>query len=176
MRRVVTGHDAQGRSIVASDGTPPRTHHFKGWPGFVNALGWSTEASVPVTRAGEDPTGKVATMIPDPGSTRLILLTLPPDSTMASADFDGALYGTEQATHNPGLAETFDADGMHTTPTIDYIFVLKGEVWLRLDDSAETHLQTGDVVVQNATRHGWSNRTDQPAELACVLIGAAGER
>jgi hypothetical protein len=176
MRRVVTGHDARGRAVVVSDGSPPRTHNSTGWPGFVSSLGWSTEASVPASQTGEDPTDKVTTMIPGPGSTRLILLTLPPDSTIAGADFDGALFGTEQATHSPGLAETFEADGMHTTPTIDYIIVLKGEVWLRLDDSAETHLQTGDLVVQNATRHGWSNRTDQPAELACVLIGAAGDR
>ena len=176
MRRVVTGHNAQGRSIVVSDGTPPRTHQFVGWPGFVSSLGWATEAPDPASRTGEDATDKVESLIPEPGSTRLILLTLPPDSSMASPDFDGATYGAEQATHSPGLAETFEADGMHTTPTIDYILVVKGEVYLRLDDGAETRLQAGDVLVQNATHHGWSNRSDQSAELACVLIGAVTDR
>src|SRR3954451_25180466 len=79
MRRVVTGHDARGRAVVVSDGSPPRTHNSTGWPGFVSSLGWSTEASVPASQTGEDPTDKVTTMIPGPGSTRLILLTLPPD-------------------------------------------------------------------------------------------------
>ncbi len=176
MRRVVTGHDTQGRSVVVSDGTPPRTHHFTGWPGFVSSLAWSTEGSTPVSPSGEDPTDKVETLIPAPGSTRLILLTLPPDSTMARPDFDGPTYGAEQATHSPGLAETFEADGMHLTPTIDYVFVVRGEVYLRLDDGAEARLQAGDVLVQNATHHGWSNRSDEPAELACVLIGATTDR
>ena len=176
MRRVVTGHDAEGRSIIVGDGTPPRTHEFQGWKGFVSSVGWSTEASIPVSRTGEDPTDKVESLLPGAGGTRLILMSLPPDSTMTGPGFDPATYLEEQLTHSPGLAETFEADGMHTTPTIDYIFVLKGELWLRLDDGAETRLQAGDVVVQNATHHGWSNRSDEPVELACVLIGAHVDR
>jgi hypothetical protein len=173
MRRVVTGHDTQGRATVVSDGTPPRTHQYAGWPGFSTSVGWATEASSSVSRTGEDPSDKIETMIPGPGGTRLILLTLPPDSTMAGPDFDGATYGAEMVAQLPGLGETFEQDGMHVTPTVDYIVVAKGEVWLRLDDGAETRLSAGDVVVQNATHHGWSNRTDQPAELVCVLIGAS---
>ena len=174
MRRVVTGHDGRGRSVIVSDGVPPRTHHFAGWPGFVSSVAWSTEAAVPVSRAGEDPTGSVATLIPAPGGTRLILLTLPPAA--AGGGFDRAVYEAEQATYSPGLAETLETDGMHATPTIDYIVVVKGEVWLRLDEGAETRLEAGDVVIQNAARHAWSNRSGEPAVLACVLIGAVVDR
>jgi quercetin dioxygenase-like cupin family protein len=45
-------------------------------------------------------------------------------------------------------------------------------VWLELDDGAQTRLTPGDTVVQLAARHAWRNRTDAPASVAFVLIGA----
>ena len=62
--------------------------------------------------------------------------------------------------------------GMHTTDTVDYEFVISGEVVLELDDGAEVTLRPGDTVVQNGTRHAWRNRTDKPAVLVVVLVGA----
>lgn len=176
MRRVVTGHNSEGKAVIVDDGTPPRTHDFVSFPGFTSSLTWATEPDTPVSRVGEDPTGKVDNFLPRPGGTRLIVLTLPPDATMASPEFDGAAYGAEQLAQSPGLAETFEVTGMHTTPTIDYTIVLDGEVWLELDDGELTHLHTGDVVVQNATRHGWRNRSDKPVTLAALLIGARTEQ
>jgi hypothetical protein len=175
MRRVVTGHDSNGRSVVIDDGLPPRTHQFVSFPGFTSSLAWATDPGLPASRAGEDPTGKTESLLPAPGGTRLILLTLPPDAGMASPEFDGPGYGAEQMAHSPGLAETFEADGMHTTPTVDYTIVLDGEVWLELDNGHLTHLTAGDVVIQNATRHGWRNRSDKPVTLAAILIGATTE-
>jgi hypothetical protein len=176
MRRVVTGHNSEGKAVVVDDGTPPRTHDFASFPGFKSSLVWATEPDAAASRIGEDPTGKVDSFLPRPGGSRLIVLTLPPDATMGSPEFDGAAYGAEQLAQSPGLAETFEVTGMHTTPTVDYTIVLDGEVWLELDDGELTHLQTGDVVVQNATRHGWRNRSDKPVTLAAVLIGAQTEK
>ena len=172
MRRVVTGHDSTGRAVVVDDGTPPRTHDFVSFPGFRSSLVWATEPDPRVSLDGEDPTGKVESYLPRPGGSRLIVLTLPPDTTMGSPEFDGAAYGAEQLAQSPGLAETFEVTGMHTTPTVDYTIVLDGEVWLELDDGELTPLRAGDVVVQNATRHGWRNRSDHPVTLAAVLLGA----
>ena len=62
--------------------------------------------------------------------------------------------------------------GMHTTDTVDYEFVISGEVVLELDDGAEVTLRPGDTVVQNGTRHAWRNRTSEPAVLVVVLVGA----
>lgn len=176
MRRVVTGHDATGRAVVVDDGTPPRTHDFASYPGFRSSLVWATEPDARAGRVGEDPTGKVENFLPRPGGSRLIVLTLPPDTTMGSPEFDGAAYGAEQLAQSPGLAETFEVTGMHATPTVDYTIVLDGEVWLELDDGELTRLETGDVVVQNATRHGWRNRSDRPVTLAAVLLGAHTEQ
>jgi glutaryl-CoA dehydrogenase len=50
--------------------------------------------------------------------------------------------------------------------------VLQGEIVLELDDGHRTHLAAGDIVIQNGTRHGWRNRSDRPATMAFVLVGA----
>lgn len=38
-------------------------------------------------------------------------------------------------------------------------------------EADELLLRARDVLVQRATHHAWSNRSDQPAVLAFVLIG-----
>jgi hypothetical protein len=43
---------------------------------------------------------------------------------------------------------------------------------LELDDGASVHLHPGDTVVQNGTRHRWSNPGDEPATLAVFICGA----
>jgi quercetin dioxygenase-like cupin family protein len=39
-------------------------------------------------------------------------------------------------------------------------------------DEGETLLRAGDVLIQRGTNHAWSNRTEEPAVLAFVLIDA----
>ena len=74
----------------------------------------------------------------------------------------------------PGMAAHMEPDnpGMHTTHTVDFEVVLSGEVCLELDDGAEVVLKAGDTVVQNGTRHRWTNRGSVPAVLAVGIIGA----
>jgi uncharacterized cupin superfamily protein len=93
---------------------------------------------------------------------------------MMRADFDPAAFGAEFAANAPGLAERFEMDhpGMHTTDSIDYDVVLEGELVLELDDGKEVTLRAHDVVVQNGTRHAWRNRSDKPAKMLFVLLGA----
>ncbi len=61
---------------------------------------------------------------------------------------------------------------MHKISTVDYLVVLKGEIWAILDDS-EICLKQGDVMIQRGTNHSWSVRTDEPCLLAAVLVNAA---
>jgi quercetin dioxygenase-like cupin family protein len=65
-----------------------------------------------------------------------------------------------------------DQTGLHTTATIDLIYILSGEVWLELDDGKEVHLRAGDTVVQNGVRHAWRNHSDQPCSLVACILGA----
>jgi hypothetical protein len=172
IRRVVTGNSPAGAAMVAMDAAPPRTDAFKSIPGLVSRLIWATskESSLPFN--GTDPTKLVDDFIPAPGETRMLVLTFPPDSVFASPSFNPQAAMAENLAVSPGLAERFEPDGKHTTPTIDYGIVLDGEIWLELEDGVETCLKPFDVFVQNGTRHAWRNKSDKPASFAVVLIGA----
>jgi uncharacterized cupin superfamily protein len=61
---------------------------------------------------------------------------------------------------------------MHRTDTLDIIFVMAGEIDMELDDGAEVHLNTGDVMVQQGTNHAWWNRGTETCRLAIALLDA----
>ena len=60
---------------------------------------------------------------------------------------------------------------MHTSDTIDYGIVVRGEMTLELDDGQRVHLRQGDCVVQNGTRHRWRNPLPEPCLMAFISIG-----
>lgn len=59
---------------------------------------------------------------------------------------------------------------MHNTRTIDYCIVMSGQIDLDFDDGSTTTLRAGDVIVQLATNHAWSNRGAEPTKIAFVMI------
>ncbi|MFJ1470038.1 cupin domain-containing protein [Massilia orientalis] len=174
VRRIVTG-ERNGKSVVVFDGQVENTHDYASVPGFRTTLAWASEAGITLPFDGRDPVAGIQSMLPAPQGTRVIVVQCPPDSVMAAPGFDGAAAGAEYAKYLPGLAETFDTDGsgFHRTATVDYDVILSGELWLELDDGEVRHLKAGDVVIQNGTRHAWRNRTETPAVMLSVLIGAA---
>ncbi|WP_065750059.1 cupin domain-containing protein [Bradyrhizobium paxllaeri] len=174
-RRVVTGKNAAGKSVVVSDGTSPREMALKHTPGFVSAPIWMAAGTPSLAANGKDPMSVAgASLLPAPGGSAFLVVTFPPDSVMMSPDFDPAKAGPEHVTAAPGIAETFELEnpGMHTTPTVDYGVVLDGEIWLELDDGETVHLRQHDTFVQQGARHGWRNKGNRPATLAFVLMGA----
>ena len=175
IQRVVTGHDAEGTSLVAMQSAPPRTHVFQHISGMVSRLVWATPSPPGLPFDGIDPTPMVTSFVPAPGETRFIVVTFPPDAVFGAAGFDGDAAMRENLAVSPGLAERFEPDGMHATPTVDYGIVLDGEIWLELDEGRSTLLRQHDVVIQNGTRHAWRNKSDRPATVAFVLIGAADQ-
>lgn len=74
----------------------------------------------------------------------------------------------------PGLLETMEPDNprMHRSDTIDYVLILEGEIVLELDNGQTTTLRTGDVAIQNGTRHAWRNRSGQPVRMLVCMAGA----
>ncbi|SIT37896.1 Cupin domain-containing protein [Paraburkholderia piptadeniae] len=172
LRRVVTGQDVTGASTVALDSSSPRSDVYRHIPGMVSRLMWSTEPAQAVPFDGNDPAPRVTSFVPPVSGTRFLVVTFPPDSVFSSPGFDPQAAIAENLAISPGLAELFEADGMHTTPTVDYGIVLDGEIWLELDEGRAELLHKHDVVVQNGTRHAWRNKSNQPATLAFVLIGA----
>lgn len=74
----------------------------------------------------------------------------------------------------PGLLDVMEPDepGMHTSQTIDCIYVLNGRVTLDLGNGNSVDLATGDAVVQNGTRHAWRNTADEQCILLIAVVGA----
>lgn len=173
-QRIVTGSDASGRAVFLDTLVKPQTSAFAHVPGFVISTLWSTTENAVIPRKVSDPVPSVTSLVPAPGETRLVKVTFPPDIVLESIT-NWEAVGAEYSAKLPGLAEKFEADspGMHTTPTVDYIIVLSGELWLELDAGEQRYLKAGDVVVQNGTRHAWRNRSANPATILSVMIGAA---
>jgi len=171
VRRVVTGHDERGKAVFASDEeVAPLTLSLM--PGSEFHRLWSADRAPTFPDRGE-PTAQPA-YFPPVGGYRFGLFTVPPAGGALPADIDVNAALAEMEEKLPGLMSHVEADnpGMHTTDTIDFEVVLAGEVVLELDDGAETVLRPGDTVVQNGTRHRWSNRGTEPAVLAVFITGA----
>jgi hypothetical protein len=173
VRRVVTGHSGS-KSAVVSDGPSPRTRDFASIAGQSPTLVCATSNLPVVPHDGRDASSAASTYLPGTSETRLMVVTFAPDSVMMSKDFNPAAAGQEFMAELPDLAAKFEPDnpGMHTTDTVDYGIVLDGEVWLEVDDGNQVHLKAHDIVIQNGTRHAWRNKSDKPAKIAFVLIGA----
>jgi hypothetical protein len=173
LRRVVIA-DVDGVSAVVGDGPAPRSHDFANPSGFSHALVWTTSPDAKRGFDGIDPSLAAPSLVPAAKGTSLIVLTFPPDSVFADGAFDPVAAAAEAREHSPGIAEALepDAPGMHTTPTIDYDIVLEGEIWLELSGGHEVKLVAGDIVVQHGTRHAWRNKSDRPATVAAILVGA----
>ena len=176
VRRILTGHDANGRSVFVADGAAPRASDFVDIPGHGVAQLWATPGQPQLSEVPEDPTQLHGSLIPGVGGTSLLAVRFPPDSVMA-APLDPQRAFEQMAAALPGLFECFEAEhpGMHKTPTIDYGVLLEGELWLELDNGEQRLVRAGDVVIQNGTRHAWRNKSEQLAKALFFMIGA-GER
>lgn len=172
VRRVVTGHDASGKSVFASDETVepdrpallPSSEFFQLWGG-------DSTPQFPDDGSAQD----WRTYFPPVGGFRFGMLTIPAATGAAEQDFGDvtdAVADLEQKL--PGLLRYMDPSdpGMHATDTIDFEVVLEGTVVLELDDGATVTLNPGDTVVQNGTRHRWTNPGDTPARMAIFICGA----
>lgn len=169
--RIVTGHDSAGQSSIVLEGRLPGGA-FEHTPGFGVGIAWKTTAQPRIEARPADSTAALSTVIPEQGGTLAMMVTFPPES--AAQGGDPAAAGAEFARRLPGLAECFepDAPGFHRSDTIDYGVVVEGEIWLELDGGVTRCLRQGDVIVQTGTRHAWRNRSDRPARVFFVLIGA----
>ena len=175
IRRIVAGTDADGRSVIISDGPAPNRHDFTSLPGQAQTRIWYT-AQPPSGRPPEgEPTTADGPVLPGPGGASFVVVSFAPDSRAAEPGFDPDAVGREFAACAPDITAVTEAasPGMHRTPTVDYGVVLEGEIWLEAGDGAQVRLTRGDTVVQLAGRHAWRNKTDEPALVAFVLTGMA---
>jgi hypothetical protein len=170
-RRIVTGN-VNGKSVDQSD-EPLPVYEFKTVPGYEHTLMWINPAIPDLdTEQGFD--RYPDSVVPGPGGTSLHFVTFPPGSVFADPSFDARAAQAEALVRLRGLADHFEKEdpGMHKTNTVDYAVVYDGEMWLELDDGETLHLNRGDVVVQNGTRHAWRNKSTKPVTMLFFLNGA----
>ena len=146
VRRIVTAHNGEGRSMVGSDSV------IQSQPGKMQAAIsvaniWINE-TMPPALDGPDPTAAPFPVLPSNGGAVFRLLELAP--------------GT--------------APFMHKTETIDYVVVTDGELTMLLEDGTELTLKPHDVLIQRATVHGWANRSTKPCRFGTVVIDATGKK
>ncbi len=175
VRRIVTGHDGEGRSIFVSDGPTPAVREVPERPGYRVSNVWTTLDS-PVDIDQPDASVAHKGLLPPKRGTLLRVIDIPPEpkdraefERMARATF-GKLYAGD--IHQDPKAGPHPL--MHTTKTVDYAVVLSGELHAVMD-GGETLMRAGDVLIQRGTSHAWSNRSGKPARILFVLIDGHGD-
>ena len=147
IRRVVTGHDAEGKAKVLIDGIATNERPGSA-AGQYSALMWCSDTmplDMAVGEDAEDMGARVLGTYPPVNGTRFMIAEYPPGNTPR----------------------------MHRTETVDYIVVLDGEIDMELDDGEWVTIRQGDVMIQRGTYHAWRNSSDKPCRMAFVLIDAS---
>jgi mannose-6-phosphate isomerase-like protein (cupin superfamily) len=170
VRRVLTGHDTEGRSTIIADGQAPNVKEMASMPGLALTDLWETTGA-PADNAGHsDAAARPVRLEPPKNGTLFRIVEFPPDSQWRNRADARAAFDSIGAGHAPDRSS---ADPMmHKTNTVDYIVVLKGEIHAVLD-KGETLLKPGDVFIQRGTNHSWSVRGTEPCVIAVVLVNAA---
>jgi quercetin dioxygenase-like cupin family protein len=173
VRRVVTGHDAQGRSIVVSDGPAPFVHVNPADPEWYSTdVFRSVWAPAAIVTHPTETTEGPRRQLPTPRGTVIRVNNFPPEPEsvrrMTPEDSQRAFASLGNV-----RAATFGKGGrhplMHRTETIDYAIVVSGEITMLLD-VGEVLLKAGDILIQCGTNHAWVNRSNAPAVVIFVLI------
>ena len=168
MRRIVTGHNSLGKSIITIDGPPARSigEDVGGLFEIWNTDGMPIETTDNVDRADSE-----IILSPPANGTKFRYFQINP--TPEGVPWDVLQDLAAQAFDRIGAAhhriDTSKHPAKHKTETIDYIILLKGDVSLLLDEE-EVRLEPFDTVVQRGTNHAWVNHGDEPALLIAVLI------
>jgi hypothetical protein len=133
---------------------------------------WGGDEAQTFPDDGSEPPQKM--YFPPVGGYRFGFFSLPPAGSAGPAIDDLPAATAEVEQKLPGLLQYMEPEhpGMHTTDTVDFEVVLHGEVVLELDDGAKETLHRGDTVVQNGTRHRWTNRSADPCTLVVCIVGA----
>lgn len=174
VRIIVTGLDVDGASVILKDGAPDRVRTtVYGSTVYDLWRTWSTPAEIRRGEDVEDGWDEPGELAPPKSGSIFRIVEFPPDATwvdrVTREDIasDAALGSSGQA--------AFGGEGAlpttHRTESIDYALVLTGEIVAVVGDD-ERVMRPGDVLVQRATVHTWSNRSDEPSRVAFVLLGA----
>lgn len=146
-RRIITGHDNMGKAIFTEDTVCPHINCLFNMSDHTNTEFWrTTEMPVDNSGAADDHLGEKGLVPP----------------------CNGIVF---RALEFPPACERLSKVVMHRTPTLDFAYVVKGEVYAVMDED-ETLMKAGDVLIQRGTSHGWINRSNEACVILFVLIDA----
>jgi mannose-6-phosphate isomerase-like protein (cupin superfamily) len=156
IRRVVTGHDAQGRSIFTEDQLAPSVHNNPKRVGYHLTQLWMTDQTPAFVGNEPDPTSRPLKLEPPKNGTVVRIIEFGPEGEWLE---------------KIDTQDTGDAKHpfMHRTESVDYALVLEGEITIVLDNE-EVLLKTGDFLVERGTNHAWANRSGKMCRMLFVLI------
>jgi len=168
VRRLVTGHRADGQSTVLLDGAAPNVKQRQA--GNASTLLWVTDEAPADVSGGADRAAREIGVPPPRRGTIFRLAEFPPG-------VGGEVRDNETLLRDFGIGPDVKRGhpprhpAIHRTRSLDYVVVLEGEIDLLLDDR-DVRLAAGDVIVQQATNHAWINRGTATCRLAMVFIDA----
>lgn len=166
-KRVVTGHDAEGRSCFILEGGAGAVLEQPG-RGLTFHEMWVTDGPLASNIGNEDAADVPVEHHPPRGGTRFRVVEFLPDEKqhpdLASADFD-RIGAAGFVVGDP------DDPSMHRNDSVDYNIIISGEIYTTTE-RGEVLLRPGDVLVQRGTKHTWHNRSDQPCVFASVMVSA----
>ncbi|MDB5535032.1 MAG: hypothetical protein JWO28_3347 [Hyphomicrobiales bacterium] len=169
VRRVVTGHDEQGRSTIISDSLAENVKEMESMPGVALTDLWETVTAPADNRGNADAAARPVRLEPPKTGALFRIVEFPPDHVWRSSSNARAAFGSIGAAHAPD--KTSSDPMQHKTATIDFIVVLKGEIYA-IVDTGEVLLKPGDVFIQRGTMHSWSVRGNEVCIIGVVLVGA----
>lgn len=171
VRRIITGHGADGRSRVLIDTQTPNVTVREATGGIVSTLVWVTDETPALLAGSHDQAARQMGVPPPVCGTAFRIVEFPPfrpELLATSPDTARQDWGM-QGHALPGAEPRHPF--IHRTRTVDYIVVLEGEIHMLLDDG-EVHLRAGDTLIQRGTNHAWVNRGNAPCRVAIIFIDA----
>ena len=163
IRRVVTGLDDNNHAVVLYDSRVPLTGPLP------SANFWITD-SYPPSLSKEDTANRPIGVSPPDNGTKFRVVEFPPLDAETEAKMPPEMI-MKGVNHPPAKGLRVKHPMMHRTRSLDSAVILSGEIDMMLDDTT-VHLKQGDLVVQQATNHGWVNHGTQPYRILFVLMGS----
>jgi mannose-6-phosphate isomerase-like protein (cupin superfamily) len=169
-RRVVTGFDAAGESVIVSDKFVKNKMEKSTRPGVSLTNLWHTSEFPVEMKSDIENVDDEFIMFPRPNETICRISSFEPDKKYQSDAYDSASYFSDLDSEDT-LVRSKRHPFMHKSKTVDYAIILEGEITLLLDNE-EVDLSEGDIVVQRGTNHAWVNNSDKLCRVCFILMGA----
>ena len=155
VRRIVTGHDANGRSVVISDDTSPHIRENPVHPNRGLTDLWRTFEGLPSNLGAQDAAATEVVLSPPTNGTVFRFFQIPPERDVSNLSWEERQRQADAVFAGMGAAHNRDSKarhpGMHTTETVGRLrvswdcLVSKTER-LRHSSTIEATLPKGELI------------------------------